>query len=116
MTAELRDALRARLAPFIDPDDDTMPTVARVDGAFTVAAASVVDGLMEVVGPLHQMYVQAMADLGRAMDQVNARGKQQFPIGTHRYSGDGFDAPCTASGYGTACGATEYDHTETTWT
>lgn len=41
---------------------------------------------------------------------------QKFPISTHTYAGDGFDAPCAASGYGTACGATEYDHTETTWT
>ncbi|MFE2132259.1 hypothetical protein ACFW9X_03270 [Streptomyces sp. NPDC059466] len=42
--------------------------------------------------------------------------QQKFPISTHTYDGLGFEAPCAAPGYGTVCGATEYDHTETTWT
>ena len=50
-----------------------------------------------------------------AVAQLDAAvGRQKFPIGTHPYEGFEFEAPCTASGYGTACGATEYDHTETT--
>jgi len=39
-------------------------------------------------------------------------GKQKFPITTHQYEGFGWEAPCTAAGYGTACGQTEYDHEE----
>ena len=79
---QLRERLRQALDRFIDPDDDTMP-----DRTLTwVPADTVLD------------------------DLVAAIGRQRFPITTHPYEGFGFEAPCTAAGYGTACGETEYDH------
>ncbi|MFH8805502.1 hypothetical protein ACH4F6_39175 [Streptomyces sp. NPDC017936] len=69
---ELRAALRHALARFIDPDDDTMPALNRADGGFTwVPAGSVIDDLMKVVEPLARMYLQAMGDLGRALDRLD---------------------------------------------
>ncbi|MFD3498807.1 hypothetical protein [Streptomyces sp. NPDC058678] len=66
---ELSDALRLKLAAFIDPDDDTMPTLNRVDGGFTrVPAESVIDGMASV---MEAMYLQAMGDLGRALDTLD---------------------------------------------
>ncbi|WP_030173203.1 hypothetical protein [Streptomyces sp. NRRL S-813] len=110
---ELRAALRARLECFIDRDDDTMPALNRVDGGFTwVPTESTVDELMKVVGPLQQMYLAAMTELGRAVDKLDSQGQQQFPIASHAYQGEGFLYPCTAKGYGTACGESEYDHAE----
>ncbi|MET8765833.1 hypothetical protein [Streptomyces sp. NPDC004658] len=110
---ELRAALRARLHRFIDPDDDTMPAPNRADGGFTwVPTESVLAGLMEVVAPLARMYLQAMGDLGRATDKAAVPGQQKFPISSHPYQGEGSLHPCTAKGYGTACGESEYDHTE----
>lgn len=46
------------------------------------------------------------------LEQPPAAGQQTFPIASHPYEGFGFEAPCTAAGFGTACGASEYDHTE----
>ncbi|MEV7240433.1 hypothetical protein AB0N92_04105 [Streptomyces sp. NPDC093248] len=69
LDAELRVALRARLDRFIDREDDTMPAPNRADGGFTwVDVESVLDDLMQVVAPLARMYLQAMGDLGRAID------------------------------------------------
>lgn len=36
--------------------------------------------------------------------------KRAFPLTDHAYAGEGFAAPCTAAGFGTACGEAEYDH------
>ncbi|GGS47967.1 hypothetical protein [Streptomyces violaceus] len=81
---QLRERLRQALARFTDPDDDTMP-----DRTITwVPVDTVLD------------------------DLVAAIGQQQFPIASHPYEGFGFEAPCTAKGYGTSCGESEYDHTE----
>lgn len=68
---ELRAALRHALDRFIDPDDDTMPALNRVEGGFTwVPADRVLDDLMKIAGTLGRMYLQAMADLGRAIDDL----------------------------------------------
>lgn len=48
---QLREALRAALGRFIDPDDDAMPALNRVDGGFTwVLAETVIDDLVAAVG------------------------------------------------------------------
>ncbi|MFJ5728776.1 hypothetical protein [Streptomyces paradoxus] len=83
---QLRERLRQALARFIDPDDDTMLAPIENDTLEEVPVETVLDGL------------------------VAAIGRQRFPITTHSYEGFGFEAPCTAAGYGTACGETEYDH------
>ena len=47
---QLRDALRQALDRFIDPDDDTMPALNRIDGGFTwVPAESAIDDLVAAV-------------------------------------------------------------------
>jgi hypothetical protein len=39
-------------------------------------------------------------------------GTPKYPITSHPYQGERFLFPCTALGYGSMCGATEYDHQE----
>lgn len=47
---QLRAVLRAGLDRFIDPDDDTMPALNRVDGGFTwVSAETVLDDLVAAI-------------------------------------------------------------------
>lgn len=47
---QLRDALRAALDRFIDPDDDTMPYVNLVDGGYTwTPVEPVVDALVAIL-------------------------------------------------------------------
>jgi hypothetical protein len=64
---QLRAALRKALAPFIDPDDDTMPAPDRVDGGFIwVAVDAVLNGLVRA---LHQpVGVVAAAEFGNPPD------------------------------------------------
>jgi hypothetical protein len=46
----LREAFRAALAQFIDPDDDTMPYCNRIDGGYTwTPADDVIDRLVRAV-------------------------------------------------------------------
>jgi hypothetical protein len=67
---ELRERLRGVLGRLIDPDDDTIPTLDRAGHGFVwVPAESVSDDLMEIVGQLQRMYLEAMASLGRAIDK-----------------------------------------------
>ncbi|MFD5572245.1 hypothetical protein [Streptomyces cadmiisoli] len=72
---QLRERLRQVLARFIDPDDDTMPALDRDDSFTWVPAESVLDDLMKVVDPLARMYLQAMAELGRAVDRLDSTEK-----------------------------------------
>ncbi|GFH38885.1 hypothetical protein [Streptomyces pacificus] len=89
---QLHAALRTALARFIDPDDDTMPAPNRIDGGFTrVPTDTVIDELITA---------------------ITTSSRQKFPITSHPYQGFGYEAPCTATGYGTACGESEYDHEE----
>lgn len=47
---QLRDALRQALDRFIDPDDDTMAEINRVDGGFAwVPAEAVLDDLVAAI-------------------------------------------------------------------
>lgn len=85
---QLRTRLRQALRRFIDPDDDTMPALWR-GGFIWVAVDEVLDGL------------------AKAVDQP-----KRYPIATHAYQGEGFLNPCTAVGYGSMCGSTQYDHEE----
>jgi hypothetical protein len=64
---QLRAAMRQALARLIDPDDDTMPTLNRIDGGFTwVSADTVLDGLERA---LHQpVGVVAAAEFGNPPD------------------------------------------------
>ncbi len=88
VTVPLRERLRAALRHHIDPDDDTMPALCR-DGSLWVPADDVLDNLTRAIQP-----------------------PVKYPITTHAYEGDRFLHPCTARGYGSMCGATEYDHLE----
>ncbi|WP_435239581.1 hypothetical protein [Streptomyces sp. YPW6] len=89
VTVPLRERLRAALRRHIDPDDDTMPALCR-DGFLWVPADDVLDDLIKAMQP----------------------PPVKYPITTHAYEGDRFLHPCTARGYGSMCGATEYDHLE----
>jgi hypothetical protein len=95
---ELRDALRQALGRFIDSDDDTMPALNRVDGGFTwVPADSALDDLMKVVAPLERMYLQAMADLGSALDavdRVRSLHREQYGCCAHCTRADTVVHPC----------------------
>ncbi|MET9050114.1 hypothetical protein ABZW50_03045 [Streptomyces bacillaris] len=88
VTVPLQERLRAALRHHIDPDDDTMPALCR-DGFLWVPADDVLDNLTRAIQP-----------------------PVKYPITTHAYEGDRFLHPCTARGYGSMCGATEYDHLE----
>ncbi|MEU3000209.1 hypothetical protein ABZ684_22020 [Streptomyces sp. NPDC006995] len=88
VTLPLRERLRGALRRHIDPDDDAMPALDR-DGLVWVDTDRVLDDLVAAAQP-----------------PVN------YPITSHAYEGDRFLHPCTARGYGSMCGATEYDHLE----
>ncbi|KFK91510.1 hypothetical protein IX27_00315 [Streptomyces sp. JS01] len=89
VTVALRDRLRGALRRHIDPDDDTMPALDH-DGFVWVDTDDVLDDLIKAMQP----------------------PPVKYPITTHAYQGDRFLHPCTARGYGSMCGATEYDHME----
>ncbi|MGW3330266.1 hypothetical protein ACWDF9_06925 [Streptomyces rubiginosohelvolus] len=88
-TVPLRERLRAALRRHIDPDDDTMPALDHA-GFVWVDTDEVLDDLIKAMQP----------------------PPVKYPITTHAYEGDRFLHPCTARGYGSMCGATEYDHME----
>ncbi|MET8478138.1 hypothetical protein ABZV68_13145 [Streptomyces clavifer] len=87
-TTALRERLRLALLRHIDPDDDTMPALDR-EGFVWVPADQVLDELIAATQP-----------------------PVKYPITTHAYEGNRFLHPCIAVGYGSMCGATEYDHQE----
>lgn len=96
---ELRAALRARLQRFIDPDDDTMPAPNWVDGGFTwVSVEPVLDDLMQVVGPLQHMYLEAMSNLGRAADKLDVVRELHQPSGVVAAAEAGEPADCATCG------------------
>ncbi|MEU2797454.1 hypothetical protein [Streptomyces sp. NPDC007117] len=137
-TAPLRDRLRGALRHHIDPDDDTMPALEGKGQFLWVPADDVLDDLLrtldgpnpiEVIarvtaavdtpsGPPEEPASEYSIGWDTAMDLVKkAIGDHQpparrYPITTHAYEGDRFLHPCTARGYGSMCGATEYDHLE----
>ncbi|WP_327268785.1 hypothetical protein OG233_14005 [Streptomyces sp. NBC_01218] len=88
-TVALRDQVRLALRRHIDADDDTMPTLDGTGTFLWVPADEVLDDLVAAV-----------------------TAEPKYPITSHPYQGDRFLHPCTARGYGSMCGATEYDHQE----
>lgn len=85
-TVALRERLRLALRRHIDPDDDTMPALDH-DGFVWVPVDGVIADLVKATQP-------------------------QYPIATHPYQGEGYLHPCTAVGFGSMCGSTQWDHME----
>jgi len=137
VTVPLRERLRAALRRHIDPDDDTMPAL-DCGGFVWVPVDQVLDDLVRALngpdpaeaiarvaaamdtpsGPPDEPTSEYGIGWDTAMDLVKkALGNhqppgQRYPITTHAYQGERFLHPCTAIGYGSMCGATEWDHEE----
>ncbi|MGW6583418.1 hypothetical protein ACWF76_29250 [Streptomyces globisporus] len=136
-TVPLRERLRLALRRHIAPDDDTMPAldhggfvwvdtdevldslIRALDGPNPIEALARVSAAVDTpAGPPDEPTSEYSIGWDAAMDLIEkAIGGHQpparrYPITSHAYEGERFLHPCTARGYGSMCGATEYDHLE----
>ncbi|MGW0933635.1 hypothetical protein [Streptomyces sp. NPDC002666] len=84
--------------------------LARVQELASTHSSELPDAL-DVGGEFEIGWDSAMDAIKAAIDNRHP-DKPRHPITSHAYRGEGFLHPCTALGYGSMCGSTQWDHLE----
>ncbi|MET7643023.1 hypothetical protein ABZS83_05140 [Streptomyces sp. NPDC005426] len=105
------DSVLDDLIKAIDPDQlPAAQALHRVQELANTHSSELPDAL-DVGGEYETGWDSAMDAIKAAIDNRPASGPRH-PITSHPYKGDGFLHPCTALGFGSMCGSTQWDHME----